>query len=261
MEFIKQAGTHVDIHAHNYVIRELRSWLVLNSWDILRIPGPLYVAKLFPLRVYLSRKDLSPLFPRHNPRVTGDLFESRYYHPRDCEAYLVGRRIFPPRRKRRGNTLEFRRWMERNPSFDASKSELALRLSYCPWIDVFTNVFGIVGWTFYGRRSFRSCIRYINCLRLMENSWSWCSSPGQVLRSIWQVLRANSLIILCGIVYQQSSDYLSDNFVCRHDVDKIRAYSLELFRDFIFYLWIGHYQKDYPRDIVCWWLIIRDEKI
>lgn len=99
-------------------------------------------------------------FLRHNPRVTGDLFESRYYHPRDCEAYLVGRRIFPSRRKRRGNTLEFRRWMERNPSFDGSKSELFVnRIS-----DGFL-------WTILDILLQNSCIRYINYFRLMENRW------------------------------------------------------------------------------------------
>lgn len=87
--------------------------------------------KAFPITcVLVTKRPLLP-FPRHNPRVTGDLFESRYYRPRDCEAYLVRRRIFPPRRKRRGNTLEFR-----EESFVSwrLKRNLALRcISWCWW--------------------------------------------------------------------------------------------------------------------------------
>lgn len=42
-------------------------------------------------------------------------------------------------------------------------------------------------------------------------------------------IACKQLVILCGIVYQHSSDYLSDNFVCRQNSTPIR----ELFRDCI----------------------------
>lgn len=74
----------------------------MNSWPARRGVAGIYCAsrprsKASPITCVLVTK--RP-FPRsRNPRVTGDLFESRYWLPRDCEAYPVARYISAARKK------------------------------------------------------------------------------------------------------------------------------------------------------------------
>lgn len=140
--------------------------------------------KAFPITcVLVTKRPLLP-FPRHNPRVTGDLFESRYYRPRDCEAYLVRRRIFPPRRKRRGNNVGISRGILR---FMTVEKEPRSSLYLVVLVTFLWMILTFVGWTFYHTR-YRAFVILIICV------W-WKSLIGGMfvirIRSVWQASRAN----------------------------------------------------------------------
>lgn len=123
---------------------------------------PLYVAKLFPLRVYLSRKDLS------FPSLATILELQEIYSNQDTTARVIAKLTsFEDVYFHREEKGEETRWnFERNPSFhDGWKGtslfvvsrgvgDVSVNDSDICWVDILSHKV--------------SCIRYINYLCLME---------------------------------------------------------------------------------------------